>query len=119
MLRETLREISERVEGVEAVLLISQDGLVVESVETRSDLDYEMLTAELAALVRAIADNHRELDNGPIQSFRVETDRYQLILSRVNDDFSLLLVTGANSTRGRARFELRRAPLALAAELEG
>ena len=118
MFRERLREITQRLEGVKALLLISDDGLPVDHEVVDPALDLEMLAAEVIALVREFGGNHRELDIGPVRGFQIETGEYKLLLSQVATGFYLLLITGSEASLGRARFELRRASLVLAADLE-
>ena len=111
MFLERLSRISDRIGGVVALSLVAKDGIPVESVSSDPDLDLEVLAAELVAQVRAITDNHRELEVGEVNQFTVSTDRFTLMVSAVAPDYYLLLVLGPEGSYGRARFELRRARL--------
>lgn len=118
MFRDRLRAIAARLEDIEAVVLLGDDGLPVESEVLGEDLDLEMVAAEVTTLIREMGQNHRELDIGSIERFEVATERYKLLIGRIAEGFSLLLVTGPHASVGKARFELRRAPLSLAEDLE-
>jgi predicted regulator of Ras-like GTPase activity (Roadblock/LC7/MglB family) len=117
MFLEQLSRISDRIGGVLALSLVAKDGIPVESVSSDPDLDIEVLAAELISQARSIADNHRDLAVGEVQQLSVVTDRLTLIVSAVTGEYYLLLVLGPDGNYGRARFELRRARLALERDL--
>ncbi len=54
---------------------------------------------------------------GTVQQLAVVTDRVITILSRVTEEYYLLLLLSREGNFGRGRFELRRAALALEKEL--
>ncbi|HEV3459499.1 MAG TPA: hypothetical protein VHG32_23355 [Thermoanaerobaculia bacterium] len=117
MFLEQLSRISDRIGGVLALSLVAKDGIPVESVSSDPDLDIEVLAAELVSQARSISDNHRELAVGEVQQLSVLTDRLTVIVSVVTHEYYLLLVLGPDGNYGRARFELRRARLALEQDL--
>ncbi len=117
MFEERLSAIRGRVGGALAVSLVARDGIPVESDVADSSLDLEVLAAELLTQVREIADDHRELSVGAVRQFSITTDRYTLMLGALTEDYFLLLVLGENGNFGRARYELRRAPLEFARDL--
>ncbi len=117
MFLEELNQIAERIEGLQALALVGSDGLPVDSVSHIEDLDLEMLCAEMIALLRTMTTNDSELGAGPVQQLLVETDQHVMVTSIVAPDYYLLAVGGEGFVVGRARYELRRAPLALAEEL--
>ncbi len=111
MFTDRLEKIAGRIEGLQALALVAKDGIPVESVSPGTDLDLEVLVAELMAQVRAISQNHTELSVGQVQHFAVSTDRVGFMISAVSSDYFLLAVLGLSASLGRARFELRRAAL--------
>jgi predicted regulator of Ras-like GTPase activity (Roadblock/LC7/MglB family) len=117
MFLEQLSRISERIGGVLALSLVAKDGIPVESVSSDPELDIEVLAAELVSQARSINENHRQLDVGEVQQLSVLTDRLTLMVSAVTREYYLLLVLGPEGNYGRARFELRRARLALEQDL--
>jgi predicted regulator of Ras-like GTPase activity (Roadblock/LC7/MglB family) len=121
MFGERLGALLEALDGDAALALVSTDGLVVESV-VRSARglripDLDMLAAELVALSASIAENHREFGGHAVHGLTLVTERFNLSLSKVAEGFLLLAATDTESSLGRIRFELRRAPLQLAAIL--
>ena len=117
MFRERLSAIADRLDGVSALVLVGYDGIPIESLIVDESLDLEMLAAEVVALARAIGENHREFDIGPVRTFHVDTATHSLLLGELVEGYYLLLVTPAQLPLGRARFELRRAPLAFSEDL--
>lgn len=117
MFLEQLNDIAQRIEGLQALALVGEDGLPVDSVTHDEHLDLEMLCAEMASLVRSMSANDTELGSGPVRQLLVQTGECTLLTSSVANGYYLLAVGGDDLALGRARFELRRAPLALADEL--
>ena len=117
MFAERLGAIAARISGCELVALVAVDGLPVESHGSCDGLDLEALSAELLAQVHTIGENHRELDMGQVDRFSVTTESHTALLGRLNQGYFLLLVLGREASLGRARFELRRAPLAFNQDL--
>ncbi len=117
MFIERLNEISSRIEGALALALVAEDGITVESYSAASDIDLDLLAAELITQVRAIAENHKELAAGDVRQVTVATEQITVMVSSVSESYYLVLVLGEGSNRGRARFELRRARLLLEQDL--
>lgn len=119
MFAERLGNIAARIEGVRLVGLIAGDGIPIETFpsEGTGDLDLEAMAAELLAQVRAISDNHSELAMGRVRQLSITTDRHSVMLGALDGGHFLLLVLGEGASLGRARFELRRAPLAFEHDL--
>lgn len=117
MFAERLSEIRLRIGGARALSLVAADGLTVEAVSDGSELDLDLLAAELVGQARAIAENHRELAAGALRQLTVVTDRMTVMVSSVSDNYYLVLVLAGDANRGLARFELRKARLLLENEL--
>lgn len=117
MFIERLSEISNRIDGALALSLVAEDGITVESVSSSPELELDVLAAELITQVKAIAENHRDLAAGEVRQLTVATERMTLMVSSVSDSYYLVLVLAGDGNHGRARFELRRARLALEGDL--
>jgi predicted regulator of Ras-like GTPase activity (Roadblock/LC7/MglB family) len=110
MFADRLEDVRRRLGGVDAVALIAGDGIAVESAG-KSDLDVDLLAAELVAQVRSISEHDRELEAGEVRQLAVGTDDRTLVLGEVANRYYVLLVLPAGTEIGRARFELKRARL--------
>lgn len=118
MFTERLEKLASRIDGAQAISLVAQDGMQVENKTLRDDLDLEALAAELMTQVRAISQNHQDLEVGTVKHLSVLTDQFTLMVSAVTEEYFLMLVLAAEANAGRARFELRRAKLLFEEELE-
>ena len=101
----------DRIDGALAVSLVAADGIPVATASRDGGFDIEALAAELLTQVRAIADEQRDLAVGEVHQYSVSTDRFTILIGRLQAGYYLLLVTERGSSYGRARFELRRARL--------
>lgn len=117
MFIERLSDISDRIEGALALSLVAEDGITVESVSSAPELELDLLSAELIAQLKAISENHRDLAAGEVRHLTVATEKMTLMVSSVSDSYYLVLVLSEGGNHGRARFELRRARLALERDL--
>lgn len=116
MFDEVLSSIRGRVEGALAISLLSLDGIpVVTQGDSRIPLD--VLGAELGTFVRSIQQANTEFNSGAVEQFSVVTEKYVTILSRITEEYFLLMVLDRNGNYGRARFELQKARYALQSEL--
>lgn len=116
MFLERLDALRQGLPGAEWVGLVGEDGLAIESVGA-SQVDVDLLAAELVAQVREISRNHRELGAGAVRQLSVHAGNRCIVVGEVADRYYLLLVLGSGWETGRARFELKRARIAFESEL--
>lgn len=118
--QDTLRRIAERVEGTQAVSLIGVDGIAIDSYRARNAPALEAVAAELGAFVKSSIRpkaEKTESEAGSVQQLAMVTEGSIAILSRVTEEYYLLLLLSRDGNMGRGRFELRKAGLALEKEL--
>ena len=116
--QDTLRRIAERVEGTRAVSLVGVDGIPIDSYGAlEGETSVESFAAELGAFVKAAQGPHSSFDSSAIQQLSLVTDTSIAILSRVTEEYYLLLLLTREGSFGRGRFELAKAALALEKEL--
>ena len=115
--QDTLRRIAVRVEGTKAVSLVGVDGIPIDSYGAMEGLSMESLAAELGAFVKSAQGPHATLHSAPIQQLALVTATSSAILSRVTEEYYLLLLLSRDGNFGRGRFELAKAALALEKEL--
>ena len=117
MFKERLRSLLDRVEGARGVSLVAEDGIAVDSVSADPELDLEVLAAELLTQVNRLASGSPDLALGAVSQFSITADRYSVLLGALTESYYLMVVVAAGGSFGRARFELRRAPLDFAEDL--
>jgi predicted regulator of Ras-like GTPase activity (Roadblock/LC7/MglB family) len=113
MFEERLRGLVQRVAGARAAALVASDGISVESYAPEPGLDLELLAAELPSHVARMSD----LSMGRVEQLAIAADAHTVLLGRLTDGYFLMLVLGERGNFGRARFELKRAPLEFARDL--
>lgn len=120
MFKERLSTIASRLDGLILATLLASDGMPVESYaadEQPESLDPDVLAVELLTQLRALSENHGEMGLGEVSEFSVCTSSYAVMLGRLAPGYYLMLVLAGSPGLGRARFELRRAPLAFEEDL--
>ncbi|MGH9365390.1 MAG: roadblock/LC7 domain-containing protein [Thermoanaerobaculia bacterium] len=115
--QDILRRIAERVDGAQAVSLVGLDGVLIDSYGKMEGLSIESVAAELGAFVKSAQSPHAAARVGTVEQLAVVTQRAITILSRVTEEYYLLLLLSREGNFGRGRFELRRAALSLEKEL--
>ncbi len=118
MLLRSLAEIAGRIGGVRVLALIGLDGLVIERFSLDRDLDADALGAKIGAAGRAILRDYEDAGVGSLRQLSLETEEGLLMLGLLSREYALLLLADHNAEAARARFELRRAPLVFADELQ-
>ncbi len=106
-----LEALLDRIDGGLAVSLVAGDGIAVATASRNGGFDLDALAAELLTQVRAISDEQRDLAVGEVDQYSVSTDRFTILIGRLQAGYYLLLVLDRVGSYGRARFELRRARL--------
>src|SRR5215471_3392244 len=104
--QDTLRRIAERVEGTRAVSLVGMDGIPIDSYGSTEGRSIESFAAELGAFVKSAQGPRTSLNSAAIQQLALVTDTSIAILSRVTEEYYLLLLLGREGNFGRGRFEL-------------
>lgn len=115
---ETLAGIASRIEGCAAVLILGIDGIPIESHVHEMDptLDLDSVAAEFTTLVKRGARTASDTELGEMREMVVTTDLMSFLLRPITPDYFLLLALNPGGNVGRARFELRKAQLAMEAE---
>jgi len=113
--QDALRRIAERVEGTRAVSLVGVDGIPIDTYGPGESVSVETVAAEMGSFVKSSRPS--ESGVGSVQQLCLVTEAGKAILSRVTEEYYLLLLLSREGNFGRGRFELRKAALALEKEL--
>ncbi len=117
MLNQTLEEILHKVEGAVAILVIGLDGFVIDQrVKDPRDISLEAMAAEMAALARQSQSSVTDLSLGSLEEVDLRTENYYVLGQKITHDYFLCLLLAMDGNFGRARFELRKAKVALVEE---
>ncbi len=116
----TLNETVQRLQrdyGLEAALVVTTDGLLVEAAAASgTELDTEAIAANAVSGLLMLEALGHELASSPRQAI-VEFDRHLVLVAPLDQDTALVLVASGSANLGRLRLALRRAGPQLAEAL--
>jgi predicted regulator of Ras-like GTPase activity (Roadblock/LC7/MglB family) len=115
---ETLQRIVDCVEGGAGAVILGIDGITIEryTQDTGSGLDLELIATELSALLSRSMHTASDTGLGDLREMMFATDLMTFLLRPITAEYFLLFGINPGGNIGRARFELRKAQLALEAE---
>jgi predicted regulator of Ras-like GTPase activity (Roadblock/LC7/MglB family) len=118
VIESRLKELVEQVPGAQAVVLVDEDGLTVESYRhPDSDVDSESLSAECNTVVARARDAVQRLEFGAVGEVTLTTERFFLLCSFIRGEYYLILVMGRSGILGKGRFFLQRTAFSLRSEI--
>jgi predicted regulator of Ras-like GTPase activity (Roadblock/LC7/MglB family) len=115
---ETLNHITERIEGCAAAIILGIDGIAIERQIKDVDplLDIDLIATEFTTLVRRNMRTAADAEMGEVREMVFVTDLLTLVLRPITPEYFLMLALNPGGNVGRARFELRKAQLAMETE---
>jgi len=115
---ETLTSIANRIEGCAAVVILGIDGIPIERHvrDLNTSLDIETVATEFTTLVRRSMRTASDSELGEMREMVFATDSMSFLLRPITSEYFLLLALNPGGNVGRARFELRKAQLAMETE---
>ena len=115
---DTLNNITERVEGCSAAIILGIDGIAIERQVKQVDprLDIDLIATEFTTLVRRNMRTAADAEMGEVHEMVFVTDLLTLVLRPITPEYFLMLALNPGGNVGRARYELRKAQLAMESE---
>lgn len=115
---ETLGDLSKRIEGAVAAIILGIDGIPIERHISSLEpwLDIEMIATELTTLLRRGMHTASDTALGDLREMVIGTERLTILLRPITQDYFLMLAVLPGGNVGRARYELRKAQLVLEEE---
>jgi len=115
---DTLAKITERIEGCAAVVILGIDGIPIERQVGQMDpsLDIDLIATEFTTLVRRSMRTASDTGLGDLREMVIVTDLMTFVLRPITSEYFLFLALNPGGNVGRARFELRKAQLAMETE---
>jgi len=115
---DTLQAIANQIEGCVAVVILGVDGIPIERYVASSDqsFDVDLIATEFTTLVRRSMRTAADTDLGELREMLLATDAMTFLLRPITSEYFLLLALNPGGNVGRARFELRKAQLAMEIE---
>jgi predicted regulator of Ras-like GTPase activity (Roadblock/LC7/MglB family) len=112
-MKSVLQEILQRIPGSLGAAVIGMDGIPVEKVAARAEINIDLLSAEGMNVVKRAASNLRDDPADPLEEITIVSRRRLIILRSLSSDYYLCVVLGPEAIPGRARYETWRAGLQL------
>ena len=115
---DTLSGIANKIEGCAAVVILGIDGIPIERhvKDPDTSLDIETVATEFTTLVRRSMRTASDTELGDMREMIFATDAMSFLLRPITSEYFLLLALNPDGNVGRARFELRKAQLAMETE---
>ena len=99
---EPIQQLLENCPGARGAAIVDPDGIPV--VVTPNDVTLETLGAELATIVRDLAEATREFRHGDLQQLAVFAEDAVIILTTIATGYFLILVMSRGGLTGKGRF---------------
>jgi predicted regulator of Ras-like GTPase activity (Roadblock/LC7/MglB family) len=114
----TLTQMVDRIEGCAAGAILGVDGILIERYvhELAPALDIDVLATEFTTLLRRSMRTASDTELGDLREMLLATDQMTFLVRPITSEYFLLLALNPGGNVGRARFELRKAQLALEIE---
>jgi predicted regulator of Ras-like GTPase activity (Roadblock/LC7/MglB family) len=117
MFDETLRSIVATTDGAVGALIMGLDGIsVARAGGGDTSVDIDVVAAEYTTLIRKSLRNTQDAALGPLRELVVAAENFAFLIKPITAEYFLVLVLRSRGGLGRARFELRKAQLALEEE---
>lgn len=115
---DALSRIANRIEGCAAVVILGIDGIAIERHVQDLDpaFDIDVVATEFTTLVSRGMRTASDTDLGELNEIVLAADKLTLLLRPITSEYFLFLALNAGASLGRARFELRKAQLAMEVE---
>lgn len=118
MFRTILQGIVEESGGYSAVLM-GYDGLAVEQYDRPHEVgDLTPFAIEYAHILKEMKDTLGILNSGEIEELTVRTERFQIIIRVLTEEYFVILTMMANGNYGKGRYLLSRDLFRLREELQ-
>lgn len=116
MFAVTLKDIANKLDDLECVMLVGTDGLPIEKVIRKETLNVELLVAEFTSILRNAAQTAMEVEAGGLDELILLTERVIVLLKAITSEYFLMIILSEGGNIGRARFELKKAKYILEKE---
>jgi predicted regulator of Ras-like GTPase activity (Roadblock/LC7/MglB family) len=103
-----LTALMERVDGATAAFFCGTDGIGVENITVRPDIEATVTEVELATALKVVNDAAQNLAVGKVIGLVFETEKITILIEKVRDDYFLCLLLNPAGNVGRGRIELKK-----------
>jgi len=115
--KNVLTALLERVEGTQAAFFCGTDGIGVDNITINPDVEATVTEVEVATALKVVNDVARNLALGAVKSLLFETEKVNILLEKVREDYFLCLLMKPTGNVGRGRIELKKLSAKLGKEI--
>jgi len=106
-LRNTLKEIVEKVGGGVGAVIMGYDGIPIEEYIEEGIFDVQMLAVEYANVLKEVKRTIEVLKTGEMEEIIITTGLSRIIIRSVNEDFFIMLALDSDGNYGKGRYLLK------------
>lgn len=115
--KSLLGEMIERVPGSQGAIVADWEGEAVDQVGLMDDYDLKLIGAYKGVILTSLREVTSRLNNDPLKEIIITTERAQMIVLPVTEEYFLVLALNRSDVLGRALFEARRCQQSLQKEI--
>ena len=110
---DVLQGLVEQAGGGIGAVLMGYDGIAIEQFfRPVSGLDMQLMAVEYANILKEIKNAAEVLNTGKMEEVAIKTERYQMVIRTLTDEYFVALTLEQNGNFGKGRYLLLRdAPL--------
>jgi predicted regulator of Ras-like GTPase activity (Roadblock/LC7/MglB family) len=107
-LKNTLKDIVERVDGGLGAVIIGYDGIPLEEYLTEeAPIDLQVLAIEYATVLKEIKKAVEVLNTGIMEEISINTDVTRVVIRMIDDDLFVVFALTSDGNFGKARYVLK------------
>jgi predicted regulator of Ras-like GTPase activity (Roadblock/LC7/MglB family) len=104
---EILKDAVVKVDGAVSAVITGTDGISVHEYTSEKVIDLTGLSAEASTMIKDVTMVAESLGLGIAREFSLVSDRFSIIMRRINPDYYIAMVLKPEGNYGKGRFILR------------
>lgn len=117
MFKDVLAELKGKIEGVQAIAVVSLDGLSVEQIKEKVEQNLDAVIAEFTVWLKRNIQSESNHGLGKPREFMVVTDLATILFHSVTAEYFLMVLLRPGAVTGKARYEMKKASWKLEEEI--
>ncbi|MBW2732883.1 MAG: roadblock/LC7 domain-containing protein [Deltaproteobacteria bacterium] len=119
MFRTQIDHILENCEGALAGTVMGFDGVSLEAVSTKPNLDVKMVSTEFSFVLSQVRKAAEILEVGGLEEVSIRSEHLDFLVRVLNTDYFLAIIMAPDGNLGKGRFLMRLAQTEIRPQLDG